>query len=300
MPSVPESYPRISVVTPSYNQGHYLEETINSVLGQGYPNLEYIIIDGGSTDHSVEVIRKYAKYLRYWVSERDEGQAQAINKGFARAEGEILGWLNSDDCYLPGTLSYVARQLTPPQPQIVFGNCVHLTEGTNLVEGSHVKHFSQRYDLSLTDYIIQPSSFWTRSAWETVGPLNEAMHFAFDWEWFLRAKTAGVAFTALDRYLSIYRIHPNHKTGTGGNKRQVEIRSLIERYKGARYGKLYDNVVLHYDSISDAFRTRDQLIQLGLHRLIRIGSLERMLLKWFCPAVAGNSWKEIKQLHIMK
>jgi glycosyltransferase involved in cell wall biosynthesis len=300
MPSVPERYPKISVVTPSYNQGQYLEDTIHSVLGQGYPNLEYIIIDGGSTDDSVAVIKKHEKYLTYWVSERDGGQAEAINKGFARATGDILGWLNSDDCYLPGTLAYVARQLDAPPPRIVFGNCVHLTEDTDLAEGSHVKHFSQRYDLSLTDYIIQPSSFWTRSAWETVGPLNDAMHYAFDWEWFLRAKTAGVAFTALDRYLSIYRIHRDHKTGTGGDKRRAEIRSVIARYKGARYGELYEYVVGHPDKIAGAFKMREQLVELGLHRLVRVGLLEKMLLRWFCPPIAGSSWKEIKQLHMMK
>jgi len=300
MPPTAESHPSISVVTPSYNQGHYLEETINSVLYQSYPNLEYIIIDGGSTDNSVEVIKKYRHHLKYWVSEKDHGQAHAINKGFARATGEILCWLNSDDRYLPGTLSYVAQRLDSRQPQIVFGNCIHLTEGTDLAAGSSVKHFSLRYDLALTDYIIQPSSFWTRSVWETVGPLSDSLHFAFDWEWFLRARTAGVAFTALDRYLSLYRIHQDHKSGTGGEKRRAEIRSVIERYKGARYGELYESVVRHQDKLSRAFNVRNQLIGLGLHRMIRIGILEKMLLRWFCPPVAGNSWKEIKQLLMMK
>ena len=300
MPPLPENHPKISVVTPSYNQGHFLEETINSVLYQGYPNLEYIIIDGGSTDNSVEVIRKYRQYLTYWVSEKDGGQAEAINKGFARAEGQILGWLNSDDCYLPGTLACVAQHLHPRQPHVVFGNCVHLTENTPLAAGSDVKHASQRYDLFLTDYIIQPGSFWTRSAWETVGPLTESMHFAFDWEWFLRAKSAGVAFTALDRYLALYRIHGNHKTGTGGDQRRAEIKSIIERYKGARYGELYEYVTRHEENLSKAAKVRDQLIRLGLPRWVRLGILEKMLLKWFCAPIAGSHWKEIHQLQMMK
>jgi glycosyltransferase involved in cell wall biosynthesis len=288
------------VVTPSYNQGHYLEETITSVLGQGYPNLEYIIIDGGSTDHSVEIIKKYAKHLKYWVSEKDGGQAEAINKGFARSEGDILCWLNSDDCYLPGTLAYVAGQLDPRQPRVLFGNCIHLTENSPLAGGSNVKHFSQRYDLFLTDYIIQPGSFWTRSAWETTGRLTESMHYAFDWEWFLRARVAGVAFTALDRYLALYRIHGSHKTGTGGEKRQAEIRSILERYKGAGYGQVYEYIARHPAEMVKVAKVRDELMRLGLHRAVRLGRLEKILLKLFCPPIAHSNWKEIKQLQMMQ
>src|SRR5579862_8824120 len=102
-------WPRITVVTPSFQQGRFLEETIRSVLGQGYPNLDYIVIDGGSTDQSVEIIQKYAAQLSYWVSEPDHGQANAVNKGFQRSTGEILGWLNSDDLLLPGALFTIGR-----------------------------------------------------------------------------------------------------------------------------------------------------------------------------------------------
>jgi glycosyltransferase involved in cell wall biosynthesis len=104
-----QSWPKISIVTPSFNQGSYLEKTIRSVLLQGYPNLEYVIIDGGSTDQSVDVIKKYAQWIDFWVSEKDQGQSNAINKGLARSSGELLGWLNSDDYYLPGALFKIAR-----------------------------------------------------------------------------------------------------------------------------------------------------------------------------------------------
>lgn len=117
------SWPRISIVTPSYNQAEFLERTIFSVLNQNYPKLEYIIIDGGSTDGSVEIIKKYDKYLTFWVSEKDNGQADAIRKGFARATGEILAWINSDDTYLPGTFLKVAKAfIKNPKVDLIFGN----------------------------------------------------------------------------------------------------------------------------------------------------------------------------------
>ena len=113
--------PRISIVTPSYNQGRFIEETIQSVLGQGYPNVEYIIIDGGSTDNTVEIIRKYAKHLTYWVSEPDRGQSHAINKGLARCTGDLFGWINSDDVLMPGALEVVAEAWRRRPGRIISG-----------------------------------------------------------------------------------------------------------------------------------------------------------------------------------
>src|SRR5258706_720680 len=232
-------WPRISIVTPSYNQAPFLEQTIRSVLLQGYPDLEYIIMDGGSTDGSVEIIKKYQQHLAYWVSEKDGGQAAAINQAFARASGDILAWLNSDDMYLPGTLPHIAARLDPEKPDLLFGNCLHFVQDGAMAFGSHVRQSHAQTNLKLTDYIIQPSTFWTRKAWQTTGALDESLDFGFDWEWFLRARNAGVTFLPEDKYMSVYRIHKDHKTGTGGERRRKELATIYRRHAGARYERLF-------------------------------------------------------------
>jgi glycosyltransferase involved in cell wall biosynthesis len=232
-------FEKITIVTPSYNQGRFLEQTILSVIGQQYPNLEYIIMDGGSTDSSVEIIRKYESQIAHWESETDRGQAHALNKGFALATGTIFGWLNSDDFYLPGTLSFVAEQLGERKPEVLFGNCLHFVDDQPRAYGSDVRSEHERRDLRLADYIIQPSSFWTHESWLETGVLDESLHFGFDWEWFIRAMKAGVAFKPEDRYLSAYRIHGEHKTAVGGDKRRIELASIYGRHAGSNYEQLF-------------------------------------------------------------
>jgi glycosyltransferase involved in cell wall biosynthesis len=210
--------PRITVVTPSFNQAQYIEATILSVIGQQYPNLEFLIMDGGSTDGTVDILRRYESHISYWQSQKDGGQAAAINHGFSRATGDVLGRLFS-------TLS---------APSILFGNCLHFTEHSPRTRGSDVEASHADLKLELCDYIIQPSSFWNRSAWERTGVLNESFHFAFDWDWFIRAKRCGATFVPVTPYLSLYRIHDAHKSGTGGNRRNVELSEIYQRYSGER------------------------------------------------------------------
>ncbi len=221
---------KISIVTPSYNQGQYLEETIQSVLDQNYPNLEYIIMDGGSTDNSVEVIKKYESRLAHWESQPDGGQADAINKGFNMATGDILAWLNSDDYYTPGTFQLISELFARDDMKIVFGECVLYHQETGKKKSSTVFEHAKSHQIELSDYIVQPSSFWTKKTWDLVGNLNVNLVYTFDWDWFIRAKRKGVHWHPVDKALSVYRYHHQHKTGTGGDKREQEIAGIYREY----------------------------------------------------------------------
>ena len=193
-------------------------------MGQGYENLEYFVFDGGSTDGTIDVLRRYDGRITYWESQRDAGQADAINKGLARATGDIVGWINSDDYYLPKTLATVAARLDPSRPELLGGNCLHVSEETGAALGSNVPGSSLAFDLRLADYLIQPATFWTAAAWKSVGPLTTALHYTFDWEWFIRAQQKGVEIRTIADYLAVYRIHAGHKTGSGGDRRSEELR----------------------------------------------------------------------------
>lgn len=237
--------PKISIITPSYNQGQFLEQTILSVLGQEYSNLEYIIMDGGSTDQSVSIIKKYESRLAHWFSGKDGGQAEAINEGFKIATGDIFMWLNSDDMLMPGVLDYMVDQYQQHGDAIYIGNCIHFHEINKDAldtRGSDVVTAHKKKDLQAIDYIIQPSSFWTRSVWEQNGVLDSSLHFGFDWEWFLRAQKNGIAFHSISRPLSLYRIHEDHKSGAGGNKRQQELLVVYKRYSD-QYATLFEKLM---------------------------------------------------------
>ena len=181
-----QPWPKVTIVTPSYNQGHSLEETVRSVLLQGYPNLEYIIIDGGSTDNSVEIIRKYQKWLAYWVSEKDRGQTHAINKGFARATGDICAYLNSDDVYLPDALLNVARLFEQhPEAALLYGDCQLIDESSRVIDLWPAADFDL-LEFVFRCYIPQQATFWRKSTQSDVGDFKNEMHFAFDYEMWLR------------------------------------------------------------------------------------------------------------------
>jgi glycosyltransferase involved in cell wall biosynthesis len=166
------------------------------------------------------------------VSEPDFGQSDALNKGFDRIDADIYCWLNSDDVFLPGAFSRVKEIIAGNinEPVVVFGNAVHVNEISNVVYGSDVERWSKMGKLNLADYIIQPSSFWTKSAWELTGPLDVSLNYAMDWDWFIRAEMNGVRFIAVSDYFSVYRIHDAHKTRCGGDARANEIVEIYRRY----------------------------------------------------------------------
>lgn len=204
--------PKITVVTPSFNQAEFLERTMRSVLDQGYPNLEYIVIDGGSTDGSVDIIRKYADRLAYWVSEPDRGQTEAINKGLQRATGEWVAWQNSDDVYYPGSFSNVAQAAAQhPEADLIIGNMMIIdAHDCNLRDVRYVKPCHGAL-LAEGMVMVNQAAFWRRRVNSEIGWLDESFQFSFDYEWFLRLteKHQGVH---VNRILGGFRLHGATKT----------------------------------------------------------------------------------------
>jgi len=181
----------VSIITPSFNQARYLEQTIQSVLGQDHPRIEYIIVDGASTDGSVEIIKKYADKLAWWMSEKDSGQADAINKGLAHATGEIVAWLNSDDYYLPGAVSSAMRIFQEnPEATLVYGDMLAVDEDGKLFNTLRYKQLSLQ-DLLCFQIIGQPAIFFRRSVVEKAGMLDPAFHFLLDHHLWIRIAQHG-------------------------------------------------------------------------------------------------------------
>ncbi|MBI5352966.1 MAG: glycosyltransferase [Chloroflexi bacterium] len=221
------SLPQISIVTPSFNQGQFIEETIRSVLLQGYPNLEYIIIDGGSTDGSIEIIKKYEPWLAYWESEPDQGQSHALNKGFEHATGELMAWLNTDDIYLPGALFRVADAFQKGNAQWIVGITLITDADLKILDrfmpslytasGRDINYESMGWiDFVCTKSsgiaLPQPSSFWLRSAVLQAGGIDETLRYAMDHELYGKLAYQGFRPTLLEESLSCFRTHPEQKT----------------------------------------------------------------------------------------
>jgi glycosyltransferase involved in cell wall biosynthesis len=204
-------WPRLTIVTPSYNQGKFIEATIRSVLLQGYPNLEYIIIDGGSTDCTVEVIKKYEDYLFYWHSKKDKGQADAINQGLNKSSGKILAWINSDDVYVKGTFYKIVKAFQAhPDCVVVHGNRILINEIGEVTGWVSLPPFDPETGIY---NVCSETAFWQRYVMNEVGRLNANLQFAIDLEFFGRLYKQG-KFLKLDDYLGYFRCYSESKSST--------------------------------------------------------------------------------------
>ncbi|MEM8504541.1 MAG: glycosyltransferase [Cyanobacteria bacterium P01_D01_bin.1] len=222
--------PRISIVTPSYNQVDYIGQTIKSIIDQDYPNLEYFVQDGASLDGTQEVLKQYTNQVTKIVSEPDSGQADAINRGFAHTSGEIMAWLNSDDLLLPGSLNYVANYFAShPKADVVYGHRILINRQDQQV-GQWVLPSHSDTVLAWADYIPQETMFWRRTIWDKAGGyVDESFRFALDWDLVLRFRQAGAHFVRLPRFLGAFRVHPQQKTSAWDEVGQAEMARLRER-----------------------------------------------------------------------
>jgi len=227
--------PRITVITPSFNQGAYIEETINSVLGQDYPELEYIVMDGGSTDETLDILRRYEDHLT-WYSEPDRGQSHALNKGFRRATGDVIAFLNSDDRYEPDALPTVGRYFADyPQAAWLAGRCRNIDHHGQEIRKAITAYknfwlrFGNYHVLQILNYIAQPATFWRRVVYEEVGDFDESLQYAMDYDYWLRVGQSFRLHTT-DRYLAQFRIHPTSKTGSSASAQFVSELAIVRRY----------------------------------------------------------------------
>jgi Glycosyl transferase family 2 len=230
-PALPAEAPRIAIVTPSYNHARFLDATIDSVLGQSYPNLHYHVQDGASVDGTVELLKNRGDRIS-WRSEPDNGQSHAINLGFAGVDCNIMAYLNSDDALLPGTLAYVVNFFQAhPDIDIVYGHRVFV-DRDGLEIGRAVLPAHDGKVLQYADYIPQETMFWRSRVWQALKSIDENFHYAMDWDFILRAQTAGFKFARLPRFLACFRIHDQQKKAATYHIGQKEMQALRLRSLG--------------------------------------------------------------------
>jgi glycosyltransferase involved in cell wall biosynthesis len=229
------SIPKISVIIPSLNQEKYLRQAIESVISQNYPNLELFIFDGQSQDQSVEVIKEYENYIHTWKSEPDNGQSDAINKGFKQATGNLVAWLNADDYYLPNTFSELALSYSAnPQAPFHFGNGLRVDKNGKTISKfcpTDALLFDRQALVIGLNYILQPSTFINRTALETVGYLDPNLHYGMDSDLWIRLSSVGKP-VAINKTLSASREYETTKTSTGSFERVEELRRIGMKYSG--------------------------------------------------------------------
>jgi GT2 family glycosyltransferase len=220
--------PSIAIVTPSFNQGDFISRTIKSVIEQSYADVRYFVQDGASSDDSRQIIERFSKHLSGWEASPDDGQAQAINRGFANVSGDIMAWLNSDDVLLPGALDYVGNFFAcNPEVDVVYGHRLLIDENDGHV-GDWVLPKHDDNVLSWVDFVPQETMFWRRRIWERIGgELDESFQFAMDWDLLVRFRDAGAHFARLPRFLGGFRVHPEQKTAVAISDTGIEEMNRI-------------------------------------------------------------------------
>jgi glycosyltransferase involved in cell wall biosynthesis len=246
---------RFSIVTPSYNQADFIADTIESVINQTYLDYEYIIVDGRSTDGTDKILESYSRTVSKIIIESDNGQTDAINKGFRYASGEIYAYLNSDDCYFSDTLEKVNDIfLNNPEVDVVYGDCVFTDQ-----DGQFIRYFSEIWDyypkklLNNSNFIMQPSTFWRRSVFEKYGPFDRQLHFGFDWAFWCELAKNNCKFYRAHEVLSANRVYKETKTSSGGDERLKELRKINRKYKTT----ILDNAYYTF-SFSELLRKRNK------------------------------------------
>jgi glycosyltransferase involved in cell wall biosynthesis len=229
------STPLVSIITPSFNQGRFIEETLRSVKEQSYPRLEHVVIDGASTDNTLDILRRYdGTYNMRWVSEPDRGHADALCKGFREAHGDILAWLNSDDVYLPGAIEQVVEAFQhDPAADLIYGDIVLIDADGNELGRRRLTRVDHFDFLGQGDCLAQPATFWTRGIYDRVGGIDSSWYFQMDLEFFIRVAAAG-RMKHIRSWLAKMRIHAAGKMVKADRIRQSELAELRQRYLKAK------------------------------------------------------------------
>ncbi len=276
-PRLPDGdWPRITIVTPSYQQASFIEETIRSVLLQGYPDVEYFVLDGGSTDGTREILAKYSPWLAGWRCEKDHGQSAAVNEGWAKATGELLAWINSDDWYQPGIFAAIARTAVEKPSATWFAGHVddHMADGT-FIKRHPPRSMTLSELLGRHDYgFHQPGMFWRHEHLRAVGPLDETLHNSFDCDLWARSLVAGHTLECVYAPAARFRRHRLSKTGGNATRMLAEDRIVWSRYAS------------HLDAES---RRRAE-------RWLRRYESDRLLMSVYQLLAAGRRWKAFTQL----
>lgn len=275
------TYPKISIVTPTYNQGQYIEETIQSVLNQNYPNLEYIIMDGGSNDNTVDIIKKYEKHLTYWESIPDNGQAHAINKGLQHCTGEIFNWLNSDDYLAPGALRAIANAFESSQADTVAGQAIYFDE-KGFQEPEQLTNLEAKKLLRWNRDVvfIQPGLWMKRSLVLKCGSIDEQFHYAFDWDLVIRYLHTSPKVEYIHKPLVYFRLHNESKTVSSLDKFHNEEERILEKIGHLHQFKSLKKTALGRNIRKQWHQRLDEIKSNDISKIAKIAHIVKESLQW--------------------